>query len=205
MVSWEKSFAAAFKVIVYSLLWWVAGVIIILIGLGMMGTVIILDVLTTGKIPNFTNILAVLIGFIVMAIGYIIALVGTLASFMKVFTELIVKEINEPKDNKNIPIAEHNRSEEPAKKWFHIGVDLASEADMDGALEAYKKALEIKRDYADAWFRRACIFSIKGEREKALFDLKKAIEIDNSNKEEAKKEKDFKNLWSDKDFKKLVE
>lgn len=33
MVSWDKSMAAAFKVIGYSILWWVAGIIISLIGM----------------------------------------------------------------------------------------------------------------------------------------------------------------------------
>ncbi len=66
--------------------------IIIFIGLSMMGTVSILEVLT-GKFPNFANILiGFIVGLIVMAIGYIIALIGTLASFMKFLTELIEED-----------------------------------------------------------------------------------------------------------------
>ena len=44
--------------------------------------------------------------------------------------------------------------------------------------------------------------SNKGE---GLSKLKKAIEIDPSWKEDAKKDEDFKRLWDDADFKKLVE
>lgn len=58
---------------------------------------------------------------------------------------------------------------------------------------------------ANAWYNRACVYSIKGEKEKALSDLKKAIELDKSNKEKAKKDEAFKNLREDEDFKKLVE
>ena len=46
---------------------------------------------------------------------------------------------------------------------------------------------------------------MKGNKEKALSDLKKAIELDISHKEEAKEDKDFEKLWDDEDFKKLVE
>ena len=44
-----------------------------------------------------------------------------------------------------------------------------------------------------------------GNKEKAMSDLEKAIELDKSRKEKAKKDEDFKNLWDDEDFKKLVE
>ena len=46
---------------------------------------------------------------------------------------------------------------------------------------------------------------MKGDMEKALSDLKRAIELDTSYKEKAKEDKDFEKLWDDEDFKKLVE
>lgn len=92
-----------------------------------------------------------------------------------------------------------------AEKWYNKGADLNELGQADEALEAYKKAIEIKPDYADAWFNRACIFSTKGNKETALFDLKKAINSDITNKETAKKDKDFEKLWNDKDFKSLVD
>lgn len=50
----------------------------------------------SGKASDSAN---VLIGFIIMAIGYIIGMCGTLASFMKVFTELINEETDESISN----------------------------------------------------------------------------------------------------------
>ncbi len=217
MVSWNKSFGAAFKVILYSVIWWIVGVFIIFIGFGLIGNQMMnfTGALVTGRAPDFSS---VLIGFIVMAFGYIIAIGGSLASFMKVFTELIVEETDESRNN-NISSTKSNQYDEELKsfeedieiksdyadKWYNKGVALADRGNYDKALQAYKKALEIKPNYDDAWFNRACIYSVKGEKEMALFDLKKAIGIDKSNKEEAKKEHDFENLWNDEDFKKLVE
>jgi len=40
---------------------------------------------------------------------------------------------------------------------------------------------------------------------KMLSDLKTAIDLDFSYKEEAKSDEDFKNYWDDSDFKKLTE
>ena len=72
------------------------------------------------------------------------------------------------------------------------------------ALESYKKAIELRPDYAEAWFNRACVYALKGERENALSDLKHAVELDTSFKEEAKKDKDFEALWDDYEFKRIV-
>ncbi len=72
------------------------------------------------------------------------------------------------------------------------------------ALESLEKAIELKPDYAEAWFNRACLYALKGERENALSDLRRAIELDSSLKERAKKDKDFEALWDDEEFRKLV-
>ena len=88
--------------------------------------------------------------------------------------------------------------------WSDKGVALGDLGRYEEELEAYDKAIELKPDYANAWFNRACVYARLGNKEKALSDLKKAIELDASNKEDAKKDKDFKNLRDDEDFKKLV-
>ncbi|MHC1584299.1 MAG: tetratricopeptide repeat protein [Methanosarcinales archaeon] len=72
------------------------------------------------------------------------------------------------------------------------------------ALESLEKAIELKPDDAGAWFNRACLYALKGEREDALADLRRAIELDSSFKEEAKKDKDFEALWDDEELKRLV-
>src|SRR5659263_26429 len=201
MVSWNKSFAAAFKIIGYSIGWWVGGIILFFIGLNKIGN--LTGVFITGKAPDSANLL---IGLILMTIGYVIAISGTLAAFMKVFTELLIEESNKSKYEEELNNFEDdiNLKSEYADKWYNKGIELSEIGQDDEALKAYKKVIEIKPDYADAWFNRACIFSTKGEKEKALFDLKKAIELEIINKLEAKDEQDFQNLWNDKDFINLI-
>jgi len=99
-----------------------------------------------------------------------------------------------------------------AEAYYNWGTalsDLAGlkkdEALYGESIEKHDKAIEINPKDANAWYNRACAFSLWGKREEALENLRKAIELDVKGKEDAKKDEDFKNLWGDEDFKKLVE
>ena len=59
-------------------------------------------------------------------------------------------------------------------------------------------------DFAKAWYNKACVHSLKGDKENALKNLSRAIKLDRKNKEDAKKDEDFKNLWDDEDFKRIT-
>ena len=50
-------------------------------------------------------------------------------------------------------------------------------------MEAINKAIELKPDYPDAWYNKACIYSLKGDRGNALKHLSKAIELNPEYKE----------------------
>ncbi len=91
-----------------------------------------------------------------------------------------------------------------AGAWWGKGAALDRLGRHEEALKAFDKAIELKPDDADARYNRACVYSIKGEKGKALSNLKKAIELDKSYKEKVKKDEDFKKLWDDEDFKRLV-
>ena len=67
------------------------------------------------------------------------------------------------------------------------------------------KAIELRQNYADAYFIRASGYAYKGEKNNALSDLEKAITLDKSYKERAQQNINFIPLWSDEDFKKLIE
>jgi tetratricopeptide (TPR) repeat protein len=89
---------------------------------------------------------------------------------------------------------------------FNKGVALGKLGDFEEAIKVYDKAIELKPDYAGALYNRACHYSTdKGDPEKALSDLEKAIESDISLKKTAKKDKRFEKLSDDKVFKELVE
>ena len=84
------------------------------------------------------------------------------------------------------------------------GVALGKLGRIDEAVKAYDKAIEIKPDFAEASYNAACTYCLKGDKENALRNLSKAIKSDAKCKEYAKKDEDFKNLWDDEDFKRLV-
>ncbi|MCK4795939.1 MAG: tetratricopeptide repeat protein [Spirochaetes bacterium] len=89
--------------------------------------------------------------------------------------------------------------------WSNKGTTLVELGQYKDAIEVYDKTIGLKFDFDEAWFNRACAYSQMGDKEKALSDLEKAIELNASYKEDAKKDKDFKTLWDDEEFKKLVE
>ena len=70
--------------------------------------------------------------------------------------------------------------------------------------EKLEVALGLEPDSAHAYFNRACLHCLLGRSEQALTDLRKAIELDPSNREDAKTDPDFKSLHSDTDFRNLV-
>jgi tetratricopeptide (TPR) repeat protein len=88
--------------------------------------------------------------------------------------------------------------------YMSRAIDLYYKRAYEVALIAYEKAIELKPDYADAWFNKACLYALKGDKQNALENLSKAIELDVKNKEMAKRDEDFKNLWDDEDFLKIV-
>ena len=73
------------------------------------------------------------------------------------------------------------------------------------ALRKFEKGIEIRKDDPDIWYFKACAYSLLEEKNNTLESLKRAIELDSKFKEIAKKDEDFRDLWNDKDFKKLVE
>jgi len=76
------------------------------------------------------------------------------------------------------------------------------------AIENCAKALKINPKYASAHFNFACAYARRGEegdKDRMLGYLKKAIELDDKFKKDAKDDNDFKKYLDDPDFKKLIE
>ncbi|NQE52135.1 Photosystem I assembly protein Ycf3, partial [ANME-1 cluster archaeon GoMg3.2] len=91
-----------------------------------------------------------------------------------------------------------------AEAWNNRGVALDDLGRYEEALKAFDKAIELKPDDASPWYNKACAYSLKGDKENALKHLSKVIALDAKSKEEAKSDADFKNLWDDEDFKRIV-
>ena len=76
---------------------------------------------------------------------------------------------------------------------------------FNDAIASINKAIELKPQYPANYYNRACFNCLKGDKTNALADLKKAIEMNPAFKQSARKDADFKTLYDDVDFKKVVE
>jgi tetratricopeptide (TPR) repeat protein len=98
---------------------------------------------------------------------------------------------------------EPENQEEPrkglAEVWNHKGEDLFARREYDEA-----KHVEIKPEFAPGWYNLAKVHSQEGEKNQAMTNLKKAIELEPGYREKAKTESLFKKFKGEKDFDKLV-
>jgi len=67
-----------------------------------------------------------------------------------------------------------------------------------------EKVLKINPEDENAWYIKACVFSLMNKKSEALSDLRCAVELNPSYRESAKSGKDFEKLWEDQDFKDIV-
>lgn len=58
------------------------------------------------------------------------------------------------------------------------GLEYQQTEDLDGARDAFDKAIAIKPDYAEAWNRRAVLFFNDGKYDEAIKDLETAIQFE---------------------------
>jgi len=65
----------------------------------------------------------------------------------------------------------------PASHFFNLAYDLAESGEFEKAIDNYTKAIELKKDYAEAYNNRGVLFDKRNEDEKALADFDKAIEL----------------------------
>lgn len=75
----------------------------------------------------------------------------------------------------------------------------------DAAIASVSKAIAIMPDNADFVYGRAVVYAVKGNKANALADLKRAIQLNPSCKDEALNEEKFKPLANDPEFKKLTQ
>ncbi len=88
--------------------------------------------------------------------------------------------------------------------WGMKAGALAKMGKFDDAIAAAGKGLELSPNNPVSIYNRACIYCLKGDKANALADLKRAISMNPSFKESARKDEDFKSLYDDEDFKKLT-
>jgi Flp pilus assembly protein TadD len=88
--------------------------------------------------------------------------------------------------------------------WQNKAGLLAKTNKLDEAIYSYTRAIQLSPGVAVFIYNRGCAYCRKGDKANALADLKKAISMNPSFKESARKDEDFRSLWADEDFKKLT-
>lgn len=105
---------------------------------------------------------------------------------------------------KAISLNPHNQ-----KAYFYRGQSHLMKGDIDRAIYDYGMAIAVDKKYAQAYHWRALAYGYKQDKLNMLRDLRKAFALDPTLKNETKKNKVFRDLfspwWQDKDFKKLIE
>ena len=94
------------------------------------------------------------------------------------------------------------------KRFDVWGMQAAEQAKLkrfEEAVTSINKGIELAPDYAGNIYNRACIYSLKGDKTKALEDLKTAVGKMPQLKQHARSDEDFKILWEDEEFKKITE
>ncbi len=90
MVSWSRAFGAAGLYVAFLIIWTVVGGILIFAGIFTTGTLITYD--PYSGLPRF-NPAGIGIGLVLLIIGYVIILLGSLATFFKIASEVIAEEV----------------------------------------------------------------------------------------------------------------
>ena len=70
-----------------------------------------------------------------------------------------------------------NKNQKLAEKYFNSGLENSKNSEIELAIEDYTQAIELKPDYADAYYYRSNAWLHSGEEEKAKSDMKTASEL----------------------------
>ncbi|MEK0182056.1 MAG: tetratricopeptide repeat protein [Oscillatoriales cyanobacterium] len=68
-----------------------------------------------------------------------------------------------------------------AKDYYNQGLARQNQQDFKGAVANFSKAIELKQNYADAYYSRASTYNQLGNKEQAIADYDRAIGLDSNN------------------------
>lgn len=75
-----------------------------------------------------------------------------------------------------------DRDQESAEAWTGLGISSIETKEFAVAAAAFRKALQLNPNYAEAYYWRAEMAKAQGEKESALADFKKFLEMSNDAK-----------------------
>ncbi|NPU84789.1 MAG: tetratricopeptide repeat protein [Syntrophaceae bacterium] len=99
---------------------------------------------------------------------------------------------------KNLALSDYSKAAEL------YGDDASRRGDYEFAIDQYNDAVKLKPERATLFYKRALVYALMGDSKKALTDLKKAMELDSSCKDSARKAPQFNSIRNHPGFIKLV-
>ncbi len=94
---------------------------------------------------------------------------------------------------------------EDGDAWFHLGYCLHMQGQLDKAIVAHKKAIELDGNAITATYNLACAYSLKNDAEKAISTLQDAIERGFRERSQVDNDSDFDNVRDNEKFQELIE
>ncbi len=89
--------------------------------------------------------------------------------------------------------------------YNNVAMHYYNKKEYTKALEYFQKSIEINNKYWQAYYNKACTYSLLWQKTEAIQTLKQALEIDNKTfKEKAKKDSDFDSIKNEEEFINLV-
>ena len=85
-----------------------------------------------------------------------------------------------------------------------LGVVYMQGRDYAEAQKSFEHAIQREPDYVDAYYNLACLYALKGEKIRGLTNLKKAISLDSSVREWARKDRDLQSLKRQPEFQEII-
>lgn len=92
-----------------------------------------------------------------------------------------------------------------ASLWSSKGMIYFKLKNFGAAIIAFDKAVELNPGLAGAWYQRAVICALTGQKEQSVKYLSRAISLEPNLKRKTRAEKAFKPLWERSDFNLLFE
>jgi tetratricopeptide (TPR) repeat protein len=89
--------------------------------------------------------------------------------------------------------------------YFRKGQALFYLKRYQESIDAYDQALAVEPTMGGAWFNKACVYARQQNKNDMLKHLEEAINCDEKFRQEAPKDKDFRDYWQDVDFLRVID
>lgn len=111
-------------------------------------------------------------------------------------------------EDKNKALKYYYKALEYNKEYHYIYLNISAiyieEKEYNKSIDILTEGIGNNLTKEDLYYNKACCYSLLGFEEKAVKDIRKSIVLNPSIKQYVEKDKDFYNLYNNKEFKKII-